>query len=96
MATPFQLIPNAGHDIIVNTVTALRVHVFFLKHTPFKAQPNEIHLFGNDQGTLMAFETEGVSADTALELAPAINWYAQCRDRRQMEVSPFDPRPVYN
>nr|WP_294950654.1 hypothetical protein [uncultured Mucilaginibacter sp.] len=83
-------------DIIHSRDTGLKLRVYCLNHDRFSANENEIQLYGYAHDKLYAFETINISADDALDVVSAIQWYADYIDFPEMEILPEDPRPGHN
>lgn len=85
--------PNDScRDVIRSRDTRLKINVYCLDKETFKPEPDEIQLFGEVNGTTLAFETVGITADDALDVASAIKWYAEYLDYPEMEILAEDPR----
>jgi hypothetical protein len=78
---------NPCRDIIRSRDTGLRIRIYCLDKETFMPNPNEIQLYGDDHGLPRAFETEGITAADALDVASAIQWYAEYLDYPEMEIS---------
>lgn len=83
-------------DVIHSRDTRLKIRVFCLNHDQFSPQESEIQLYGYANEKLYAFETINISADDALDVVGAIQWYADYIDYPEMEILPEDPRPGQN
>jgi hypothetical protein len=83
---------NAYRDIIHSRDTNLKIRVYCLDDERFEVNTNEIQLFGYANNKLYAFETIDISADDALDVVGAIQWYADYIEYPQMEILPEDPR----
>jgi hypothetical protein len=83
---------NSCRDIIHSRDTPLKVRVFCLDEESYSPNANEIQLYGYANNKLYAFETINISADDALDLVGAIQWYADYIDDPEMEILPEDPR----
>ncbi|WP_295648988.1 hypothetical protein [uncultured Mucilaginibacter sp.] len=79
-------------ELIYSRDSGLRLNVYRLADMPFVPDHNEIQLFGYLDGCLLAFETVNVTADEALEVISAIQWYAGHMGFPEMEILPEDPR----
>jgi hypothetical protein len=84
---------NPCRDVIHSRDTNLKIRVYCLNEDEFEANANEIQLFGYANKKLYAFETIDISAEDALDVVGAIQWYADYIDYPQMEILPEDPRP---
>jgi hypothetical protein len=86
--------PNdACRDVIHSRDTGLKIRVFCISEERFLANSNEIQLYGYADKKLYAFETINITADDALDVVGAIQWYAEYIDFPDMEILPEDPRP---
>jgi len=83
---------NACRDVIRSRDTALRIKVYCLDKEPFTPDPNEIQLYGEYEGTRLAFETDGITAEDAIDMAAAIHWYAHYLDYPEMEILAEEPK----
>ena len=79
-------------DVIYSRNSELRIRVFCLNRVKYTPEDNEIQLYGYIKGELMVFETVNIKADDALDMIPAIRWYANYMGFPQMEILPDDPR----
>ncbi|TSJ36434.1 hypothetical protein FO440_23320 [Mucilaginibacter corticis] len=93
-STTYFLSDEANDHVIVHEVTGLRVQTFSLEQEPFYPQENEIHLFGDDHGEWLAFETIGWKGEPISVLEGAMIWYARYLDYPEMLITEEDPRPV--
>jgi hypothetical protein len=84
---------NPCRDVIHSRDTGLKIRVFCLSDERFRAQENEIQLFGYANDKLYAFETINIAAEDALDVVSAIQWYADYVGEPEMEILPEDPRP---
>ncbi|MDB5031388.1 hypothetical protein [Mucilaginibacter sp.] len=84
---------NPCRDIIHSRDTELKIRVYCLNEDKFIANSNEIQLFGYANNRLYAFETIDISAEDALDVVGAIQWYAEYIEFPEMEILPEDPRP---
>lgn len=83
---------NPCRDIIHSRDTNLKIRVFCLDNELFIADASEIQLYGYAGSKLYAFETINISADDALDVVGAIQWYADYIEFPEMEILPDDPR----
>jgi hypothetical protein len=83
-------------DVIHSRDTSLKIRVFCLDNEQFSANTNEIQLYAYANSKLYAFETIDITADDALDIVGAIQWYADYIDFPDMEILPEDPRPGRN
>lgn len=84
---------NPCRDVIHSRDTGLKIRVFCLSNERFNPQESEIQLFGYANDKLYAFETINISAEDALDVVSAIQWYADYVGEPEMEILPEDPRP---
>lgn len=89
------LLPDANRPIIVHGPTGLKLHVYSLEAENFRPTKGELHIFGDDHGEWLAFETEGWKGDDTQIFASAVLWYAVYLDYPTMEITTDDPRPPY-
>ncbi|MBW4890473.1 hypothetical protein KXQ82_12125 [Mucilaginibacter sp. HMF5004] len=82
---------NPCRDVIRSRDTSLKINVYCLDKENFIPDPDEIQLYGDDHGSPRAFETVGITADDALDVASAIRWYADYLDYPEMEILPENP-----
>ncbi len=87
---------NPCRDVIHSRDTNLKIRVFCLNKEEFSPDSNEIQLYGYANDKLFAFETIHISADDALDVVGAIQWYADYIDYPEMEILPEDPRSGHN
>lgn len=83
---------NACRDVIRSRDTALRIKVYCLDKEPFTPDPNEVQLYGCCQDTMLAFETDRVTAEDAIDMSEAIHWYAQYLGCPEMEIMVEKPK----
>jgi hypothetical protein len=83
---------NPCRDVIHSRDTSLKIRVFCLTEDRFSPNDNEIQLYGYANNKLYAFETINITADDALDVVGAIQWYADYIDCPEMEILPEDPR----
>ena len=81
-----------GNDVIYKRGVKFRVKVFCLDKGKFACDTNELQLYGYANDKLYAFETIQISAEDALDVVGAIQWYARYIDCPDMEILPEDPR----
>ena len=93
LSTSYHLLADQDHDIIIHEETGLRVHVFNLENEGFVPTVGELHLFGDDHGTWLAFETEEWTTETLAIFSNAVLWYAVVLDYPEMQIATVDPRP---
>ncbi|MBB5396755.1 MULTISPECIES: hypothetical protein [unclassified Mucilaginibacter] len=87
---------NPCRDVIHSRDTGLKIRVFCLSEDKFSPSDSEIQLYGYAHGKLYAFETINITADDALDVVSAIQWYADYIEYPDMEILPEDPRGSKN
>ncbi|MDB5127233.1 hypothetical protein [Mucilaginibacter sp.] len=87
---------NPCRDVIHSRDTGLKVRVFCLSEDRFSPNDSEIQLYGYANSKLYAFETINITADDALDVVGAIQWYADYIEFPEMEILPEDPRGSQN
>lgn len=87
---------DSCRDIIRCRDSDLKIMVYCLSQIDFKPDPDEIQLYADDRGSLLAFETINIKPEDALDVASAIQWYAKYIGYPEMEILPEDPRSEYN
>lgn len=92
-STAYFLLADQERDIIVHDKTGLRVNVFSLEQEGFTPTLGELHIFGDDHGEWLAFETEGWTTETTSIFSNAVVWYAVNLDYPEMQITTEDPRP---
>jgi hypothetical protein len=91
-----QIPKDPCRDVIHSRDTGLKLRVFCLSEDRFSPNDNEIQLYGYAHDKLYAFETINITADDALDVVGAIQWYADYIDFPEMEILPEDPRGSQN
>jgi hypothetical protein len=94
LTTNYFLLDDQERDVIIHGETGLRVHVFGLEVDDYHPTPGELHIFGDDHGEWLAFETEGWSKESMDIITGAVVWYAQYLDYPEMNIQTEDPRPA--
>lgn len=79
-------------DMIYSRNSGLRIKVICINRISYQPEANEIQLYGYIKDTLLVFETVSISAEDALDMIPAIRWYANYMGFPEMEILPDDPR----
>lgn len=92
-STSYFLLDDQERPVIVHAETGLKVNVFSLELENFEPAGSERHLFGDDHGEWLAFETEDWDDGDERILHQALRWYAQYLDYPQMNIQAEDPRP---
>jgi hypothetical protein len=93
--TIYFLLEDQERDVIVHGETGLRVNVFGLEVDNYRPTHGELHIFGDDHGELLAFETEGWSWESMDIITGAVVWYARYLDYPEMNIQTEDPRPQF-
>jgi hypothetical protein len=86
---------NRERNVIVHKATGLRINVFGLEVENYRPNPTELHVFGDDHGEWLAFETEGWSTEDRVILIDAVKWYSQFLDYPEINITEEDPRPAF-
>jgi hypothetical protein len=94
LSTTYSLLENQERDVIVHNKSGLRVNVFGLEVDDYHPAAGEIHIFGDDHGEWLAFETEGWNGENLNLITQAVVWYARYLDYPQMNIVTEDPRPA--
>jgi hypothetical protein len=81
-------------DVIMHGETGLRVNVFSLENEGFTSTQGELHIFGEDHGGWLAFETDNYHFEALDIFKGALVWYARYLDCPEMEIQTEDPRPA--
>lgn len=89
------LIDDGDHDIIVHGPSGIRLYVYNLELHDFRPEPHELHVFGDDHGEWLAFETEGWRDGGFEIMGNAVMWYAMYLGYPAMEITTDDPRPGF-
>jgi hypothetical protein len=79
-------------DVIYSRNSGLRIRVCRPDEMDYKQQVNEIQLYSYCNNQLLIFETIDIAAEDALDMIPAIRWYANYIGFPEMEILPDDPR----
>ncbi len=87
---------NPCRDVIHSRDTGLKIRVYCLTEDRFTPSESEIQLYGYANAKLYAFETINITADDALDVVGAIQWYADYIEFPEMEILPEDPRGSQN
>jgi len=85
-------VSHLSPDIIYSRDTALKVKAYNLAEVNFRADENEIQLYGWYNHDLLAFETIDILPEDAMDMITAIKWYAHYLGCVDMEILPDDPR----
>jgi hypothetical protein len=91
--TNYFLLDDQDRDVIVHAEIRLRVSVFELETEGYHPTAGELHIFGDDHGEWLAFETEGWSMESMDIITGAVVWYARYLDYPEMSIRTEDPRP---
>ena len=80
-------------DVICDKEGELKIQVFNLREELFHSQESEVHLFGDNFGDILAFETINYHNQSEHLIRDAIMWYAQYLGNPQMEI--FKDNPIF-
>jgi hypothetical protein len=94
ISNTFSLLEDQERDIIIHGATGLCVNVFGLEVDDYQPTKGEIHIFGDDHGEWLAFETEGWNGENLDLITQAVIWYARYLDYPEMNIQTEDPRPA--
>ena len=83
---------NECRDVIRSRDTALRIKVYCLDKEPFTPNPDEMQLYADYNGSRLAFETDNVTAEDAVDMIDALQWYAQYLGYPEMEILAEEPK----
>ena len=83
---------NPRRDVIHSRDSGLKVKVICVSKEKFEADVNEIQLFGYASNQLYIFESIQITAEQALSVLDAVEWYACYIEQPDMEILPEDPR----
>jgi hypothetical protein len=86
------LLPDTERHTIVHGPTGLRLQVYSLEQEGFLPTEGQLHVFGDDHGEWLAFETEGWNGGEIQVFSNAVLWYAAYLDYPFMEITTIDPR----
>jgi hypothetical protein len=89
------LLPDAQRDIIIHGPTGTRLNVYSLENEDFRPAKGELHIFGDDHGEWLAFETQGWNGGDTRVFSGAVLWYGLYLDYPVMEITTKDPRPKF-
>lgn len=92
ISTNYSLLADEEHDVIVHHATGIRVNVFGLEVDNYNPTTGEVHIFGDDHGEWLAFETEGWNGENLDIITQAVVWYARYLDYPEMQITEDDPR----
>jgi len=95
LGSNYFLLEEADHPVIVHGQSGLRLNVFSLETQDFRPAPGEIHIFGDDHGEWLAFETDGWTMEDMDIISGAVRWYAIYLDYPFMEITTTDPRDEF-
>jgi len=95
ISTTFSLLEDQERDVIIHDPSGLRVNVFGLEVDNYQPTKGELHIFGDDHGEWLAFETEGWNGEYLDIISQAVVWYARYLDYPEMNISTEDPRPEF-
>lgn len=94
-STNYYLLPDQERDVIVHEATGIQLNVFGLEVDHFTPTNGEIHIFGEDHGEWLAFETVNYNYEDLDIIKAAVVWYARYLDYSEMEITTEDPRPEF-
>jgi hypothetical protein len=94
-STNYYLLPDQERDIIVHEESGVQINVFGLEVDQFVPTKGEIHIFGEDHGEWLAFETINYDYNDLDIVKAAVTWYARYLDYPEMQIITEDPRPDY-
>src|SRR5690606_35410060 len=83
---------NPCRDIIRHRDGNLRILVYCLQEEDFEPKPEELQFYGDNNGTLLAFETSQYDNEDPIAVIEAIRWYADYIENPKMEILSEDPR----
>ncbi len=89
------LLPDSARNIIVHGPTGTRLNVYSLENENFIPTKGELHIFGDDHGEWLAFETDGWEGGDIKVFSNAVLWYSVYLDYPVMEITTEDPRPEF-
>lgn len=95
ISTTFSLLEDQERDVIIHDPSGLRVNVFGLEVDNYQPTKGELHIFGDDHGEWLAFETEGWNGEYLDIISQAVVWYARYLDYPEMNITIEDPRPEF-
>lgn len=91
----FLLVKDPGNpcrDIIRQRDGNLRILVYCLDTENFEVDPDELQFYADNNGELLAFETDQYDGVDPIAIIEAIRWYADYVDNPKMEILAEDPR----
>jgi len=94
VSNTYSVLYDQERHVIVHGETGTKVHVFGLETDNYQPTPGELHIYGDDRGEWLAFETEGWNGENFDIIKQAVIWYARYLDYPQMTISTEDPRRV--
>ncbi len=83
---------NSCRDVIRERDGNLRILVYCLNKETFIPQSEELQFYGENIGTVLAFETSGYDGGDPLLIIEAIRWYADYINNPRMEILVENPR----
>lgn len=89
------LVTDTERDTIVHGATGTRLNIYSLENEDFHPAKGELHIFGDDHGEWLAFETVGWKGGETGVISGAVLWYAVYLDYRAMNITTEDPRPEF-
>jgi hypothetical protein len=94
ISNTYFLLEDQERDVIVHGETGIKVQVYGLEVDDYRPVSGELHIFGDDHGEWLAFETVGWNGGNLDIITQAVIWYARYLDYPQMNIQTEDPRPV--
>jgi hypothetical protein len=95
LSLTYFLLAGQTRDVIVHGETGFKVNVFRIEKENFAPLANELHVFGQNMGEWLAFETAGWN-DKKLDLiSAAIHWYTEYKNCKDMQLTFIDPRAMH-
>lgn len=94
LSTGYTLITHQEHDVIIHEATQIKINVFGLEVDDYHPTPGELHIFGEDHGEWLAFETQGWNGENLDVISQAVVWYARYLDYPEMQIQTEAPRPT--
>lgn len=90
---PFNLQEVNGRQVIVSKNGHLQLDVYNLDAEAFTAPLDQLTMYGNDHGHLLAFVAQK-GHTRVREIARALTWYAAIIQNPDLEITTIDPRPT--
>ncbi|MHB8208727.1 hypothetical protein [Mucilaginibacter sp.] len=96
LSLTYFLLPGQTGDVIVHGKTGFRVNVFRIEKEKFTPLSCELHIFGQNLGEWLAFETEGWNDKKLDIMSAAILWCAKYKNCKDLQLTFTDPRAMYS